>query len=319
MSRPERTHKVRRGIPGTAWVMAGLAAFVAVDILLVALALGWGRDEAQGGAWEAPSQSTSQTRDGSEDEPEEPTPSRETQPESEQAQVTPRLLSVVSETVAWRSEGGACEERAEIELTVDGGDTWGSAYPATEGLGRPLWLSGADYTAVQAAIASGEDCMADGVRTYDSGATWAWENQVIANSVFVDPLDASVIRWGGERVEGPCSDITQVAVTGGTAAAVCQDGSLWTLGSPSDPWDQSEVNGAIAVSGSDGRWIAAVGSPDCNGMSLVEFGGDLVQQVSCVSVELGEATALDLQGNTLWVWAGDDVSVSANLRGGPNP
>lgn len=313
MSRSEKARKSRRSVTHKAWVVVGLFVFVLVDILLVALALGWGRNAPQAAGWEASSQTTSQTEDELEetlDDPPKP-------PEPKELQAAPRLLSVVSETVAWRSEGGACEERGEIELTVDGGETWGSAYPATGGLGRPLWISGADYTAVQAAIASGEDCLAEGVRTYDSGATWTQEDQVIANSVFIDPLDASAIVWGGERIEGPCDAITQVAVTGGTAAAVCQDGALWNVRPESDSWDQTAIDNAVAVTGSEGRWIAAVESHDCNGLGLVEFGAGPVQQIACSSVESGESTALDLQGRTLWVWAGDQISVTANLGRSP--
>lgn len=312
MSRTEKVREGRRFVSRQAWIVVGIVAFVAVDILLVALALGWARDAPQASEWIAPSENSSQTQDDVEETPDELQPSTE----PEETRSVPRLLSVVSDTVAWRSEGGTCTERGEIELTVDGGETWGSAYPAAEGLGRPLWISGADYTAVQAAIASGEGCSADGVRTFDSGATWNQDEQVIANSVFIDAQDPSVMVWGGEPIEGPCGAITQVAVTAGVASAVCQDGSLWNFGSQSDSWDRTSVDGAFAVSGSDGRWVAAVASPDCEGMGLVEFGSDSVQQVSCAPVELGEATALDIQGDNLWVWSGDDVSVSPNLAGG---
>lgn len=307
MSRREKAPESRRSVSRKVWIALGLVAFVAVDILLVALALGWGRDDPQPAGWQASSETSPQDEDDSEDTPDEPPP-----PEPDEAQAVPRFLSVVSETVAWRSEGGACEERGEIELTVDGGETWGSAYPPADGLGRPLWLSGADYTAVQTAIASGDNCLADGVRTYDSGATWIQEDQVVANSVFVDPRDSSWMMWGGERIEGPCSDITQVAVTGGVASAVCQDGSLWNRGSQSG-WNQTGLDAVVAVGGSDGRRIAAVESTECDGLALVEFGNELVQPLTCIAKQPGEPAAVDLQGETLWVWAGDQVSVSANL------
>lgn len=315
MSRAEKAREGRRAVSHKAWVVVGLVVFIAVDILLVALALGWGRGVPQVVGREASSETTSQTEDDPKESLVDPPPA----PEPEAPQAAPRLLSVVSETVAWRSEGGTCDERSEIELTVDGGETWGSAYPAAEGLGRPLWLSGADYTAVQAAIASGQDCLAEGVRTYDSGASWMREEQVVANSVFIDPLDSSVMVWGGEPIEGPCEAITQVAVTGGVASVVCRDGTVWNLGSNSDSWDDTEVDGAFALSGSDGRRIAAVESDECDGLGLVEIGNESVQSIACTTVQPDEPTAVDLEGSTLWIWGGDQVSVYANYGGDPNP
>ncbi|GAA1159414.1 hypothetical protein HNR11_001961 [Nesterenkonia sandarakina] len=309
MIRTENARESRRSVSRNVWIAVGLVAFVAVDILLVALALGWGRDVPQTADWQASSEISPPAEDHSEDIVDEP----QSPPEPDEAQTAPRLLSVVSETVAWRSEGGACEERAEIELTIDGGETWGAAYPAADGLGRPLWLSGADYTAVQAAIASGDDCSAYGVRTYDSGATWTREDQVIENSVFIDPRDSSVMVWSGERIQGPCNSFTQVAVTGGVASAVCQDGSLWNLDSQNRSWDETGIDAVVAVSGSDGRRVAALESAECDGLALVEFGNESVQPISCVANQPGETTAVDLQGETLWVWAGDQVSVSASL------
>lgn len=308
MSRTEKARESRRSVSRKAWVVVGLAVFVAVDILLIALALGWGREAAQSAELQASSQTAGQTEDDSEDTVDEPQPS----PEPEETRPVPRLLSVVSDTVAWRSEGGICNERGEIELTVDGGETWGSAYPAAEELGRPLWLSGADYTAVQAALASGQECLPDGLRTYDSGATWTQEDQVITNSVFVDPIDSSAIRWGGEGIEGPCGAITQVAVTGGTASAVCQDGALWNLGSQSGSWEQIGVSGATAVTGSNGRWIAAVESAECDGLGLVGLNGASVQALACLPAELVGAVTVNFTGDNLWLWVDDHVLVSTD-------
>ncbi|GAA1106313.1 hypothetical protein GCM10009650_06730 [Nesterenkonia jeotgali] len=305
----ERTPQRLWSMPRTAWVVAGLAVFVAVDIVLIALALGWGRDAPRVVERGASVESSFQAEDDSEETLDEPLQSAA----PEEPRVAPRLISAVSETVAWRSEGGACAERSEIELTVDGGQTWGSAYPAVDRLGRPLWLSGADYLAVQSAIASGPDCERQGIRTYDSGASWTQDDQVVTNSVLVDPGDPSLVIWGGDAVEGPCDDTHQVAVTGGVAAAVCSDGSVWTTPMGSTGWSESSIEAAVALSGSDGRWMAAVESADCQGLRLVEFDDASAESYACAPAEAAAEVAIDLSGNALWLWSGDQVMISTDF------
>lgn len=304
----------------TTLLTTGLIAFVALDMFLVALALGWGQDEPET-AESSQTQSSTSYDDHSDlagvrELSVEPSAERSAKPSdmSERVQAAPRLLSVVSETVAWRSEGGPCEQRGSLELTVDGGQTWGGAYPVAEGLGRPLWVSGADYTTVQSAIAAGADCDLEGVRTFDSGASWMQADQVISNSVHVDSTDPSVVVWGGESIHGPCEAMKQAAVTDGAVSVICSDGSVWTTSfSEGYEWSQSPVRSAVAVSGSEGRWISAVKSSDCDGLGLVEFDHASVESFACVPVDPAEATALDLAGDTLWIWTGNQVLISTDF------
>lgn len=295
---------MRRGL-----IAAGLAIFVAVDVLLVAMAFGWGRVDP---ATSAPG-SVGQPDEISDGIPE--AASSGTHPTDSQGPKrtsTPRLLSVVSEAVAWRSEGGSCDDRGSLELSMDGGETWGAAYPADEQLGRPLWLSGADYTAVQSVIASGPDCELSGVRTFDSGASWERQEQVVTNSAMVDPTDSSVLVWGGEDIAGPCESMSKVAVTGGVASVVCDDGSLWSVSSDSTDWTELEVQGTIALAASDRRWVAATESPECNGLGLVELDESSTELLACAPAEPDSDTALDMAGDTLWLWAGDEVLISSD-------
>lgn len=234
MTGARKTQRAGRELSRKTMIAVGLVVFIAVDVLLVALALGWDREPAPvGGSTSLTTQSSESESHSERTAPAEDPPSDS---EVEPPRVAPRLISVVSDTVAWRSEWGVCDERGTLELTVDGGETWGAAYPSADGLGLPLWLSGADYTAAQTAVASGSDCEEIGIRTYDSGSSWIQDEQVVANSVFVDPSDPSTVMWGGDALEGPCEDIRQVAVTGGVAAVICEDGSLWSVPMGSLEW-----------------------------------------------------------------------------------
>lgn len=136
--RGKPARKARRALPRKAMIVVGLALFIAVDIVLIALASGWGRDEPRAAASMSPTQTAQPEEDFDQTEPADQSPS---ETDVDAPQVVPRLLSVTSDSVAWRSEGGTCDERGSLELTVDGGDTWGAAYPPADELGRPLWVS----------------------------------------------------------------------------------------------------------------------------------------------------------------------------------
>lgn len=302
-----------RGFTRKVLVIPALVAFLAVDIVLIALALGWGGDQLQATGPDSPTLTASPAKDdhGTVDDGVTPSPSTDAEPNS--LYTSPRLLSAASDSVAWRSEGGSCNERGSLELTIDGGETWGAAYPTLEGPGQSLWVSGADHSSVQSVIASGADCGLEGLRSFDSGASWADDDQVITNSVMVDPNDPSELIWGGERLSAPCQDVNNVAVTRGVASAVCSDGSLWSVSSESAEWVQTDVENAIGVAGSDGRWIASVDARECNGLQLVEFSDVSVETLACMPIESQSAPAMDLTGDTLWLWAEDEILILFEL------
>lgn len=306
MSGSRRTPSSRRKLSRKALVLTAIAALIFVDVILVVLALGRGHDHLQVTAPTSPDQAI-----GPEDKTEAAVQSGEGAAEA--AGTVPRLLSVVGDSVAWRSEGGQCDQRGSLQLTVDGGETWGSTYPSSEALGRPLWVSGADFTSVQSAIASGSDCQPEGARTYDTGVSWLEADEVVTNSVLVDPTDPSRVIWGGRSIDGPCEDLTQVAVTRGMATALCSGGQLWSLASDATEWNQSGLDGAVALAASEGRWFAAVESSECNGLYLVEFNTNSVEPLSCVSAGADDESALDVNGNALWIWTGNEVLVSTDL------
>lgn len=302
------THIRRQQHSSRGLVISILVIFIAADIILVALALGWGRNDVQVAEPHSSTRADVPAADA-----EHFSNETESRREMDPPRTAPRRLSVVSDTVAWRSEEGSCSGRSSLELTIDAGETWGAAYPSTDGLGRPLWVSGADYASVQSVIASGEACEPGGVRTFNSGASWTEDAQVVTNSVFVDPNDSSALVWGGQAIQGPCGDMIHVAVTSDVASVVCGDGSIWSVPSGTTEWAQDPVRGAVAVAGSDGRRVAAVDSSDCEGLGLVEFDAESVEFLTCAPVASVGAATLDLAGNTLWLWVEDQLLISRDV------
>lgn len=104
-----------------------------------------------------------------------------------------------------------------------------------------------------------------------------------------------------------------VAVSAGVTGVICGNGSLWNSPSGSNEWTESAVGNAVALGGSDGRWIAAVESSDCEGLSLVEFDEDSVESLACAPTETETDAVLNMSGNALWLWVGDQVMISTDL------
>lgn len=302
-----------RGFTRRLQVVLALVASAAVDSILIALALGWGRGRPQAAGPTPSSRSATSVGDHRADAGDEVATTSTRSGSFSSVRTAPRLLTAASETVAWRSEGGACDEPGSLELTVDGGETWGAAQPTAGGFGRPLWSSGTDHTAVQSAAGSGGECQPDGLRTFDSGSSWTEDYEVITNSVLVDPSDRSRVIWAGESIQGPSHEMTQVAVTGGEASVVCGNGTLWSVHSDRTGWIQTGLESPVAVSGSERRWVAAVGSASCGGVAVEGFENASVEPIACISGDPEDAIALDLFGNTLWVWVGDQVLVLADV------
>lgn len=309
-------------------IAVGILAFLAIDVLLVALALGRSGDvpaaetSADPAAWlEESAAEEDLEADSEEDDSSPPDESVESTPEAEELdsleQSTSRLLSVVNSTVAWRAEGGVCDETGQVELTIDGGQTWGSTYPGALELGAPLWISAADYQAVQAAIATGDDCAETGYATTDSGAIWTQEGDALEDAVFIEPGDRSRISVAGQSLEGPCEHLVDVAVGGDVISVVCEDGKLWTAQSDaaqSDAaeWSESMSEGAVAVAASEQTQLAAVESSQCGGMVLMSFGEDSIENRACIPEPVDNPVGVDLAGESVWVWVGDALLISSD-------
>lgn len=305
---------VNQRITRKALVIPALTVFIAVDIILVALAFGWGRDAPEAAESNPPDLSPALRAEGhgaSGSEIVVPTPSPHER--ANPMESVPRLLSSASETLAWRSEGGSCDEAGSLELATDGGETWDAAYPTADTLGRTLRISTSDFTAVQSAVATGANCELRGVRSFDSGSSWSNDGQVVTNSVLVDPQDASEVIWGGESVQGPCRNMTQVAVTRNVASVVFGDGLIWRAPSDDSDWIETGVENAVAVSGSDGRWIAVIETKDCDGLGLVESSDPSVKSLACLPDGSRGSIALDVIGNTVWLLVEDQLFISTDL------
>lgn len=93
--------ELHRAAPHRSRLIAGLSVFIAFDVVIVALALGWGRAEPIGEAFDLETPTQSQAiANADRSHVHTPTPS----PDIDIAQTVPSHLIAASETVAWRSE-----------------------------------------------------------------------------------------------------------------------------------------------------------------------------------------------------------------------
>lgn len=294
-------------------VVAALAEFISVDIIVTAWALGWGREGPQAELADLPSRTPTFTRDDQHAADDVVGPTSSYCEESKSLKTASHLLSATTENVAWRSGGGECDEAGSRKLTIVGCKTRGAAYPSSEGLECSVWVSVSDYTDVRSVGVTGADCAPAGVRNFGSRATWNNQDQVATNSLFVDPTSPSALIWGRERLIGSCRAAEHLPVIRGVASAICSDGSLWSAVSRFTEGGATDVEIAIRRAGSGGRWVAVVDSRDCDGLQPVESGGVSAELLACIFVGSQPDPATDLSGDTLWRWVGDHVPVSSDL------
>ncbi len=298
------------------WLIAGLIAFVVVDVLLVVLALR--------------STAPSPTKDGT---PESlplgpttsaPSPRDTADPEDRIVAVAPtRLLAALDASTAWRATTGACPDaEAEPELTTDGGASW-----------KTTDITGAtDVRALQRMIVSsaetasfigltGGDCTPQYVRTFVAGDDFAEYPDQLATSWYVAPAGASTTHTPAGDADAPCPSAVALApLTVERAAVLCADTSLHVTDDTGSTWSPlTEAIGAIALTETaDGYLVAAAGRDDCEGvqLSIVDATGSR-SDIGCVesplpAAELAASIAIDWTPESVWLWLDERLLISTD-------
>ncbi len=290
--------------------LVGLLVLLVVDAALVALAF---RPEAVGAEPVTPApRSTPVTST--------PTPSQT--PETRPVPLR-QVVVALDDSRAWRAVLGTCEKGgAAIEVTGDGGRTWGTrALPAkAKALGRvqPVSADRAFVIAADAGCKAGEYITEDGARTWDGprALQGGWSRT---------PGGASGTVVTPERPDArPCGSgsLVDLARVSGTAArALCGDGSLTTSGDGGATWKTfAQADGALALSvreekGSARAYVARV-ADGCEGVELARVTGKSATSVACiatpdglpegrVSISVVDAAGWLAVGDTVWRSGGD--------------
>lgn len=129
--------------------------------------------------------------------------------------------------------------------------------------------------------------------------------------------DATAVHSPEGVQPGPCgADVVDLAPVSSTGAGLlCPDGRVLTTDDVAVSWDElAAVPGAVAVTDSgQGYLAAALGTQGCDGVQVVRAGPEAPEPLGCAPPpdEPGQV-AISSAGDSVWVWAGDEVLVSGD-------
>ncbi|GAB3618038.1 hypothetical protein GCM10027416_25950 [Okibacterium endophyticum] len=285
------------------WAIVGVVVFLALDAVLVGLALSSTRSHVDPGApptYDLPAATPAETSDAT--EPAQPVPA---------VAAAPRMLAAANETVAWRATPGDCgAELATIETTADGGATWQAFTTTDDDVRQLLQLNASSDTLVSLVGAAGDACAVGGFRSFTGGRFWEPSEADLASASYLDPADPTVIRTPGGPVTAPCESVHQV-VSAAESAVLC-DNQVFVF--TNGAWQPREVPGALAISASAAGIAAAVfGSAGCAGVEIQSVTAAGVTPIGCLADETApEAVTISQTDGTVWLWSGDRSYVSTD-------
>jgi hypothetical protein len=299
-------------------VLAALAAFVIVDVGLVALALTGANHDVDSDA--APLVPTASSAASPEDEP---TP-QPTDPDEDLIAPT-WFLSAVDATTAYRASAGACPATTPpvLQKSTDSGSTWVSAAVTTD-LASVFRVQAVDSTYAYLVGLGGESCEPGLTATYTSGVGFQTYPDRVESTWYLDPQDLTSVQSPAGQMDVPCVDPVSIAPTDDNAAALlCADRSVFRTIDSGSTWDAgSEVPGAAALASTGTSYVlAAQGVEGCTGVSIIGLGtdGDEPVAVGCsgdrpVASAPNQELTLSAAAGTVWLAIGESAAVS--LDGG---
>ncbi len=306
------------------WVYLALAAFVAVDIALIQLALTATHPTTVDSSATpgspllsiAPSTSTSASSP--------PTPvASASQPASGVVPPPSRILTALNATTAWRALTGPCPATAASpELTTDSGSHW--KVTDVTGPTKVTALQRIIVPSARQALMVGlsqTGCTPELVRTFVAGDNYAVYPNDLPGAWFVDPANRASVHSPAGSFAAPCAAIIAVAPQDAKVAAVlCADDQVFVTTDAAAHWSQPvTVAGAVNLTVSaSGYLAAAIGQKGCAGVQIVALsaalamghGGCYPTTVSPLS--LSDGVAISDAGNTLWLWAGNAIVRSSD-------
>jgi photosystem II stability/assembly factor-like uncharacterized protein len=303
-------------VPRRSLLIAGLAAFFIVDIILVSIALTAG-DVPTPRVLRSPAPISSADPTAAPAEPPKPAAATATAPA--------RIMAAVDGNRAWRASTGPCGAEARPEFSADGGATWKST-DATAPTGV-VSLQAIDIEGEQVASMIGQnavDCSAMLVRTFVGGDNYARYPADLPNAWYVNPLDRAVVHAPGGDGAAPCAEaIALAAASAERAAVLCGDGAMFATTDSAANWSAiAATPGAMALAASGAGYVVAViGDATCGGVRLGFFtdatspapvvpGGCFASESSAAALA-GQIAVAD-GGGILWLWAGASLARSSD-------
>ena len=277
-------------------MIAGLVLFLAVDAVLVGVALTASREAPTSTVYIEPTQVPQPTIT--------PTPSAP----AVVAIPVRRSLAVAGESTVWRAEGGSCAGAVAplLQTSTDAGASWTDRDLSRYDVRQILALSVRDANYGTAAVKVGDDCTLVGLRSYTSGRFWEQADEVLSDFTFLDPDDLSAVVVAGARVPAPCAVPVDAATAADTALALCDDGVAFSWdGATWAPLPAQPAALAVVADGAAAEF-ALVGPDDCpTALGARDDTGELTPRLCAPAPAAPGATASVVAGEATWLWAGD--------------
>lgn len=296
----------------------GLAAFLAVDVLLVAVAVNSTRTPVPDAGKQVGSSAVGTTTS-----PTTSAGSATGDPAAAEVKVAPLTVGIVGidKDTALRFTVGACPKGgAGLELTRNGGKSWGPRSAPFDALVRIRVRE--DKSAFAVGASSSGDCKPSIRQAGQYDADWG-DSSPVNNAWYRDPRDDTRVGLPTGDTGKPCGarSVVDLAIVDRGAAALCSDGAV-QVSQTGAKWDESAtVGGALALALDDkSRTFAVVPSvDDCRGLAVVDAAKP-DKAVGCVPADLTKVepgtVALSVVGSTGWLRAGDTVwRASGDLSG----
>jgi hypothetical protein len=250
--------------------LIGLAAFVAVDVLLVGIAVNSTRTPvANGGEQIGTSSIGASSRPSS-------TTTASADARQPDVKVVPLTVGIVGvdEDTAFRFTVGSCRAGgSKIELTSNAGRSWGPRSAKFDTLVRIRVRD--DGSAFSVGASADNDCTPSIRQASKYDADWG-DAAAVDNAWYRDPRDERSVGLPTGGTGKPCGAkaVVDLAVVDSGAAALCEDGTV-LVSKTGASWDESAtVPGALALALDDkNRSLAVVPSAGgCRGLAVVDAG-----------------------------------------------
>lgn len=303
-------------------LVAGLVAFAAVDVLLVAAALtrGGSSDE-PGAAQSRPPASATLPTDTASSPSEAPEASPSPTADAATVVAPARLLSAVDARTAWRSTRGACPagEAPVLERTDDGGTTWRAVSIGAEAPSALDRVQAQDGASLFVVGTGGDGCEPVFAQTFTGGEAFRSYPDRLAASWYATAVDPGTVHSPAGTFPAPCATVTSLAVTDDSRAAVlCSDGQLRATVDGAATWGAAvPAPGVTDLTAAAEGYLLAGLDDDCDGVAVSSWSttGGVLADVGCASGAVptdASQLAIAARGGSAWLWAGDDVLVSTD-------
>lgn len=300
----------------------GLVGLVALDVLLVAIALRSNHTSGidtslastsaasadPAGATDGPSPST--TSSPSATSPTAPTPTSTSTAAAAPAAPLRTMLVALDNQRAWRVSVGSCAAGgATLVTTSDGGKTWSDVKSPLRTIVRVRPTDG------QSAFVVGADstCAAELQSTTDGGDTWG-STSTVGSAWFRNPKNPSAVEAPGPSTSRPCGSraVLDLAVLSpGSARVLCADGLVRSTTNTGSSWtDSGRAPGAVALAvrltSPAQTYVALLDATDCAGVQVLRVGQSAATSCAATVVPRGPGqVALSLVAGGGWLSVGD--------------